>query len=98
MKRRLTIQPEAVGEVNDAFNWYEDRQPGLGHEFYRELTRCLEFVLEHPQTSRVAYRRLRKRKLDRFPYLVVYPESELEVTVVSIFHGSRNPAAWRRRA
>jgi plasmid stabilization system protein ParE len=98
MKRRLTIQPEAVGEANDAFNWYEDRQPGLGHELYRELTRCLEFVLEHPQMSRVAYRRLRKRKLDRFPYLVVYRESELEVIVVSIFHGSRNPAAWRRRA
>lgn len=98
MKRRLTIQPEAVDEANDAFNWYEDRQPGLGHEFYRELTRCLEFVLDHPQLARIAYRGLRKRKLDRFPYLVVYRESESEVAVVSVFHGSRNPEAWKRRA
>ena len=98
MNRRLTIQPEAADEANDAFNWYEDRQPGLGHEFYRELTRCLEFILEHPQMAQVAHRDLRKRRLDRFPYLVVYRDSESEVAVVSIFHGSRNPAAWKRRA
>lgn len=98
MKHRLTIQPEAGVEANDAFNWYEDRQPGLGSEFYRELTRCLELVVENPLVSMVAYRGLRKRKLDRFPYLVIYQMNEFELTVVSVFHGARNPAVWKRRA
>jgi hypothetical protein len=44
MKQRFTIQPEAEAEANDAFNWYEDQQSGLGSEFYRELTRCFEFI------------------------------------------------------
>ena len=97
MNQRLTIQPEAADEANDAFNWHENRQPGLGHEFYRELTRCLEFVIENPLLSRIAYHALRKRKLDRFPYLIVYRVNEFEISVVSVFHSSRNPAVWKKR-
>jgi hypothetical protein len=48
MTRRFTIQPEAADEANDAFNWHENQQPGLGGEFYREPTRCFEFILENP--------------------------------------------------
>lgn len=98
MNRSLTIQPEAADEANEAFNWYEDRQPGLGHEFYRELTRCLEFVFENPRLARMAHRGLRKRKLDRFPYLIVYRVNDSEISVVSVFHGSRKPAIWKKRA
>jgi plasmid stabilization system protein ParE len=98
MTRGFTIQPEAADEANAAFNWYENQQPGLGGEFYRELTRGFEFILENPLLSHVAYRGLRQRKLNRFPYLVVYQVTNEEVSVVSVFHGSRNPAVWKRRA
>ncbi len=98
MTRRFTIQPEATEEANEAFNWYEDRQPGLGMEFYRELTRCFEFIIEQPLLARVAYRGLRKRKLDRFPYLVIYDVNDNELSVVSVFHGHRNPRIWKKRA
>jgi len=96
--RQLTLQPEAIVEANEAFNWYEDRQTGLGIEFYRELTRCFEFVVENPLLARVVYHGLRKRKLDRFPYLVVYKVTSTSVSVVSVFHGSRDPEVWKKRA
>ena len=98
MKCRLTIQPEAADEANEAFIWYEDRQAGLGHEFYRELTRCLEFVFEKPLLSQIAYRGLRKRKLERFPYLIIYRVNDSKLSIVSVFHGSRNPVVWKKRA
>lgn len=97
MIRQATFQPEAIDEANEAFNWYEDRQAGLGAEFYRELTRCLEFIVENPLLARVAYRGLRKRKLERFPYLIVYKVMPSSISIVSVFHGSRNPAVWKRR-
>jgi hypothetical protein len=58
MTRGFTIQPEAADEANAAFNWYENQQPGLGGEFYRELTRGFEFIVENPLLSRIAYRGL----------------------------------------
>lgn len=97
MKRTFTIQPEASDEANEAFNWYEDQQPGLGNEFYRELMRCFEFIVENPILSRVVYRGLRKRKLERFPYLVIYRVKNGEIEIVSVFHGSRNPKIWKKR-
>jgi len=97
MIRQVTFQPEAIDEANEAFNWYEDRQAGLGVEFYRELTRCLEFIVENPSLARVVYRGLRKRKLERFPYLIVYKVMSVSISVVSVFHGSRNPAIWKKR-
>lgn len=33
MIRRLIVRPEAEAEMTDAFDWYEDRVPGLGSEF-----------------------------------------------------------------
>lgn len=98
MIRQLTFQPEAIAEANEAFNWYEDRQAGLGNEFYRELTRCLEFIVENPLLARVVYCGLRKRKLDRFPYLIVYKVTSASISVVSVFHGKRNPETWKKRA
>jgi plasmid stabilization system protein ParE len=98
MTRQITLQPEAAEEANAAFNWYEDQQPGLGGEFYRELIRSLEFVVENPLLANVVYRGLRKRKLNRFPYIVVYKASTKDISVVSIFHGSRNPMIWKKRA
>jgi len=97
MNRRFTIQPEAADEANEAFNWYENRQTGLGGEFYRELARCFEFIIEHPLLATARYRGLRKRKLNRFPYLVVYRATNEGVDVVAVFHGSRNPATWKKR-
>jgi toxin ParE1/3/4 len=98
MVRQITFQPEAIDEANAAFNWYEDRQSGLGIEFYRELTRCLEFIAQNPLLARAVYRGLRKRKLERFPYLVVYKMTPNSISVVSVFHGNRDPAVWKKRA
>jgi hypothetical protein len=33
MSRRLIVRPEAELEMADAFDWYEERVPGLGAEF-----------------------------------------------------------------
>lgn len=98
MNLHLSIQPEAADEANEAFLWYESHQPGLGAEFYRELARCIEFLLEHPMLARIVYRNVRKRRLDRFPYSLIYRIAGNELSVISIFHGSRNPKAWKKRA
>lgn len=33
MSRRLIVRPEAEAEMADAYDWYEDRVPGLGSGF-----------------------------------------------------------------
>ena len=35
--------------------------------------------------------------LTRFPYAIVFVESEASVRVISVMHGHRRPAYWQRR-
>ena len=39
MIRRLVIRPEAEAEMTEAFDWYEERLPGLGASFLLLLMR-----------------------------------------------------------
>jgi plasmid stabilization system protein ParE len=98
MTRRLTIQPDALEDANEAYNWYENQLPGLGGEFYRELTRCIDLIVENPLLFRIVYRNLRKRKIERFPYVVFYYTTEKELSVISIFPAVRDPSIWKKRA
>ena len=41
MSRRLIVRPEAEAEMTEAYDWYEDRVPGLGSEFLL----CVDAVL-----------------------------------------------------
>ena len=34
MRHRLIIRPEAEADMAEAFDWYEQRRPGLGHILY----------------------------------------------------------------
>ncbi|MBP88756.1 MAG: hypothetical protein CMJ64_18930 [Planctomycetaceae bacterium] len=39
----------------------------------------------------------RRYLLERFPYFVVYRETEEKLQVIAIAHGKRKPGYWRRR-
>lgn len=50
---RLTLNELAERELNDAAQYYEREQPGLGAAFIAEVRRCTAAVAEHPQASPV---------------------------------------------
>jgi plasmid stabilization system protein ParE len=59
MKYNLIIQPEAEYDIQDAFEWYESQNPGLGSEFIRAVDACLSGIARnplanprHPQTGK----------------------------------------------
>ena len=47
MSRRLIVRPEAEAEMTEAYDWYEDRVPGLGSEFLL----CVDAVLKEKPIS-----------------------------------------------
>lgn len=93
----VTFRRAAQQDVQEAFNWYEDERPGLGHEFLQEIDRALDRVLRQPDLSRVIHRNARKIRLERFPYWVIYVMAPKKIRIISVFHCSRNPSIWQRR-
>src|SRR6266404_5791629 len=90
--------PEAKEEFDAAADWYEQRQIGLGIDFVTKIREVVRSVAQNPRMHAKVYGDVRKAVVKRFPYLVLYREDATEVIIVSVFHSSRNPGIWKKRA
>jgi len=97
MSRRLIIRPEAEAETGEAFEWYEDCNPGLGNEFLLCLDAAFNSILRSPDQYPRIHRAVRRALLRRFPYEVFFVADEKQIVVISVFHAKRNPKWWQER-
>ncbi len=97
MSRRLIIRPEAEREMTEAFDWYEDRVPGLGFEFLLCVDAVLGAILRRPQHCPRVHHTVRRALTRRFPYQALFVEDAERVVVLAVFHAKRNPRHWQER-
>ena len=97
MSRRLIVRPEAEAELVDAFDWYEDRVPGLGSEFLLCVDATFNAILRSPYQYPHVHKIVRRALTRRFPFEVFFVEDDERVVVLSVFHAKRNPKRWQER-
>jgi len=98
MTYRIVVRPEAAREVQEAFDWYEQRSEGLGLEFLRAADACLAGVQRNPMAFPKAHKEMRRVLMRRFPYALFYLIEEGSIVVVACFHARRDPIDWLRRS
>jgi plasmid stabilization system protein ParE len=100
MSFRVVIEEEAEQEYVEAVRFYDERQPGVGQRFARDLRAFFKVVCKNPERFRLVSRLTRKARLPKpWPYsvfFVVNPESS-EAIISALWHDSRNPAELGRR-
>ena len=93
----FSFHPVAKAELQDAVEYYEQQQAGLGLEFleemYATLQRVHQFSAAWPQSSR----RSRRCLANRFPYSIIYQIRDSEILIIAVMHQSRKPAYWADR-
>jgi len=97
MSRRLIVRPEAEAEMTDAFDWYEERVPGLGFEFLSCVDAVFSAIQRSPQHFPRVHKTARRALSRRFPYAIIFVEDDERVVVLSVFHAKRNPKRWLER-
>ena len=98
MSADLVFRPEAEAELEEAFEWYQKRRAGLGFDFLRRVDEALDRVRRDPESLPLVYRSARQILLRQFPFAVYFTVSAEKITVIAVFHGSRDPKAWQARA
>jgi hypothetical protein len=95
MSFRLIIQDQAILEIKDAFEWYEEQKEGLGHEFIDEIEDCYNNLSKYPERYSYINHLYRRIKTNRFPYILIY---EIEAAL-SLLSGcvilNKNPSIYR---
>jgi plasmid stabilization system protein ParE len=83
----------ARNEILEAWEWYEDRQEGLGDRFINQISFKIKQVVQMPERYPEKKKTFREAKIDVFPYLLIYKivNRKKVITIISVFHTSRNP-------
>ena len=97
MSREFVVRPQAEAELDEAAAWYSERSRGLGAEFVRIVDAAFAAIQRNPLQFPVVHRQVRRAVLRRFPYAVLFTESETEIVVLSVFHSRRDPKRWQSR-
>jgi plasmid stabilization system protein ParE len=97
MSKPVVLRQAAREEFDEAADWYEARQPGLGAQFVAAVQVVFDRISAHPQLHAVVRRDIRKAVVSGFPYSVYYREQQTRVVVIAVFHSSRDPAIWQGR-
>lgn len=92
------FHPEAEVEHLESVAYYEERQPGLGASYLAEFESALEQVCEAPGRYPIEQRPdIRRIRLPRFPFTVLFREFGGVVQVLAIAHHRRRPLYWLGR-
>ncbi|WP_394829760.1 type II toxin-antitoxin system RelE/ParE family toxin [Pendulispora albinea] len=100
MKARVRFHLAARLEAEAAARWYEERQPGLGDDFFVTVEDTIHAIADarNPGTVSPDDPRARRVRLYRFPYFIVFMlRSASEIVIVAVAHAKRRPGYWRER-
>ena len=95
MTVRLLVPAQA--ELEEAMEWYAEKAPGLGDAFLIETLKALQLIEQLPHAWHPLTPHIRRCRLRRFPYSVVYTLDGEDVLVLAIAHQHRKPQYWKNR-
>jgi toxin ParE1/3/4 len=99
MAAKLVVSPHAEHELDAAVQWYENDRPGRGKKFVAKVKECFRSIRRSPRAFTVLADPYRRIVVRPFPYIIVYryDTGPKTVTVVDVFHTSRDPDDLLRR-
>jgi toxin ParE2 len=84
-------------ELDDAVQWYGAQGPGLGNAFLIEVLSAANRIARFPQTWHPLGEGVRRCRLSRFPYGLIYTIENNDILVLAVAHLHRRPDYWRNR-
>ena len=94
---KFSFHPNAESELNDAIDYYNQIQEGLGLEFAKEVYLTIENIMSYPMAWTVLSKNTRRCLLNRFPFGVIYQVQSGEIIIIALMHLNRKPGYWKKR-
>lgn len=93
---RVEFAPEALREIDDAFEWYLERSTQAAEMFISEATRAIALIASSPTLWPAFEAGTRRYVLRKFPYDIIYRVKD-GIEVIAVAHHKRRPRYWRSR-
>lgn len=97
MKLEVSFLDPAEKELMDAIQYYNEQINGLGFEFALEVQKTINRIVNYPESWVKLSERTRKCRCNRFPYNLIYFQSDSSIIIVAVMHSKRKPNYWTKR-
>ncbi len=97
MEFKISFHSQAEFELLESNNWYRARSSKAHQKFITEFENTIKLIQKNPLQHPIVYDTKRKAILKTFPFSIVYIIHHQTITIISIFHQSRNPEIWKKR-
>jgi toxin ParE1/3/4 len=86
----------AERELQEALEFYEAAENGLGARFLDEVEAAAARITTHPEAWTRMSPRTRRCRTSRFPYGLFYQIRHDEILIVSVMDLRRDPKSWEK--
>lgn len=94
---KFYFHPDAEKEFDEAVEYYEECQPGLGLEFAEEVYATISRIMKYPNAWTQLSAGTRRCLTNRFPYGIIYQLKLNRLRIVAVANLNRHPNYWQRR-
>ena len=94
---QIVLEPEALSDLQAAYDWYESQLDGLGEDFIEAIDAAIALIRRMPELYPVIYRDSRRVILNRFQYQILFVVGNQEVSIFALMHTRRDPKSWQTR-
>ncbi|MEM7621471.1 MAG: type II toxin-antitoxin system RelE/ParE family toxin [Pseudomonadota bacterium] len=84
-------------ELDEARDYYNTLSPNLGDAFILEVVSALERIEHYPNAWQELTSEIRRYRLPRFPYGIIYAHEDGDILVLAVAHLHRQPEYWMDR-
>ena len=84
-------------ELQEAIEFYESVDIGLGIRFYGEVRNAIDRIKQLPDAWAPLTGNTRRCRTKVFPYGVIYQIREDEILILAVAHLKRRPNYWKNR-
>lgn len=93
----LKISSAAEEDMITSFLWYEEQQKGLGEKFEFVISNLVEIIQKNPLAYQERYKNIRIAFSKKFSFGIHFYVDENTITILAVFHTSRDPKKWLKR-
>jgi len=97
MAFKLEIKPIVLIDTDEAVNYYEHKQTGLGKRFYDQLLSSFRKLQSNPFRYSYVKEPVRRILVNKFPYKMFYIVEQKTIIVIGISHTKRSNSFVKRR-
>lgn len=98
MAYQIKVEPEALDDIQQGIDWYNEQQSGLGRKFLAEVKMGFKSLKINP-FFQIRYDNVRCLPLKNYPFMVHFTVHEADKLVIirAVFNTHLNPDNWESR-